>query len=69
MRELLRTTDPVRLSFLTALLRDAEIEILMMDVYVSAIEGSIGAFPKRLMVDEEDYDRAVRLLNEAGENW
>jgi len=69
MRELLRTTDPVRLSFLTALLRDAEIEILMMDVYVSAIEGSIGAFPKRLMVDEEDYDRAVRILDEAGENW
>ncbi len=69
MRELLRTTDPVRLSFLTALLRDAEIEILMMDVYVSAIEGSIGAFPKRLMVDEKDYDRAVRILDEAGENW
>ena len=69
MRELLRTTDPVRLSFLTALLRDAEIEILMMDVYVSAIEGSIGAFPKRLMVDEADYDRAVRILDEAGENW
>ncbi|RVU34762.1 DUF2007 domain-containing protein [Hwanghaeella grinnelliae] len=69
MRELLRTTDPVRLSFLTALLRDADIEILMMDVYVSAIEGSIGAFPKRLMVDGEDYDRAVRILDEARENW
>lgn len=69
MRELLRTTDPVRLSFLTALLSDAEIEILMMDVYVSAIEGSIGAFPKRLMVAEEDYDRAVRILDGAGENW
>ena len=69
MRELLRTTDPVRLSFLTALLRDASIEPLMLDVYVSAVEGSIGAFPKRLMVDEEDYDRAIRLLVDAGENW
>lgn len=69
MRELLRSTDPVRLSFLTALLRDAAIEPLMMDVYVSAVEGSIGAFPKRLMVGEEDYDKAVRVLDEAGENW
>ena len=69
MRELLRTTDPVRLSFLTALLRDAAIEPLMMDNYVSAVEGSIGVFPKRLMVDEGDYDKAVRILDEAGENW
>lgn len=69
MRELLRTTDPVRLSFLTALLRDADIDALLMDVYVSAVEGSIGAFPKRLMVDQGDYDRAVRVLDEAGENW
>lgn len=69
MRELLRTTDPVRLSFLTALLRDAAIEPLMLDTYVSAVEGSIGVFPKRLMVSEDDYDRAVLLLDETGENW
>jgi len=69
MRELLRSTDPVRLSFLTALLRDADIEPLMMDGYVSAVEGSIGAFPRRLMVDEADYDRAVRILDDAGEHW
>lgn len=69
MRELLRSTDPVRLSFLTAFLRDASIEPLLLDGYVSAVEGSIGAFPKRLMVDEDDYDRAVRLLDDAGENW
>ncbi len=69
MRELLRSTDPVRLSFLTALLRDADIEPLMMDGYVSAVEGSIGAFPRRLMVSEEDYDRAVRVLDGAGEHW
>ncbi len=69
MRELLRSTDPVRLSFLTALLRDAEIEPLVLDIYVSAVEGSIGAFPKRLMVDEDDFARAKRVLDEAGEDW
>ena len=66
MRELIRTTDPVRLSFLTALLRDAAIEPLLLDVYVSAVEGSIGAFPKRLMVESGDADAARRIIDEAG---
>ena len=44
------TTDPVRLSFLRALLRDAGIDTLVLDAHISAIEGGIGAFPRRLAV-------------------
>ena len=69
MRELVRSTDPVRISFLTALLREARIELQVMDIYISAVEGSIGAFPRRLMVAEEDYDRAARILDDADELW
>ncbi len=69
VRELVRSTDPVRISFLTALLREARIELLVMDNYISAVEGSIGAFPRRLMVAEEDYDRAARILDDADELW
>ena len=69
MRELIRSTDPVRISFLTALLREANIEPLVMDVYISAVEGSIGAFPRRLMVVEEDFSRAARILEDADELW
>ncbi len=67
MQILLVTNDPVRLSFLTCLLRDAGIDSLVLDTHASAIEGSIGAIPRRLMVATEDFSRATRVLAEAGE--
>ncbi|CAO3356557.1 putative signal transducing protein [Azospirillum palustre] len=67
MTELLRTTDPVRLSWLVALLADAGIEVIVLDSYTSILEGSIGAIPRRLMVDTDDAAQAVRILREAGE--
>ena len=67
MRELLRTNDPVRLSFLEALLRDAGIESLVLDHHTSLVEGSIGAIPRRLMVSDKDLGRARSILAAAGE--
>lgn len=67
MRVIARSTDPVRLSFLTALLADAGIPTVVLDGYISAAEGSIGIFPRRLAVAEEDGARAIRILREAGE--
>lgn len=69
MRELLRSNDPVRLSFLTAYLADAGIEVLTMDMHTSIAEGSIVAVPRRLMVEDMDYSRARALLADAGEDW
>jgi hypothetical protein len=67
MIELLRITDPVRLSWLVALLADAGIEAIVLDTHTSILEGSIGAIPRRLMVDGDDADQAIRVLREAGE--
>lgn len=67
MRVLLATTDPVRLSFLLALLRDAGCSPVVLDGQISAIEGGIGAFPRRLAVPTEEESRARRVLREAGE--
>jgi len=67
MKELLRTTDIVRLSFLTALLRDAEIEPLVLDNHMSVLEGSANAIPRRLAVRDEDFARAKWVLEESGE--
>ena len=61
------TNDLVRLSFLTSLLSDAGIEVVLLDGHVSALEGSIGAIPRRLMVRTEDARQALRVLHEAGE--
>ncbi len=67
MKELLRTNDVVKLSWLTALLADAGIEALIFDNHTSILEGSAGAIPRRLVVADDDYRRARRLLTEAGE--
>jgi hypothetical protein len=65
MRELVRTNDPVTLSWLQALLAEAGIAVVVLDTHTSILEGSIGAIPRRLMVAEEDFDRARRLIAEA----
>ena len=67
MHVVVMTNDPVRLSFLTALLADAGIESVVLDAFVSATEGSIGAIPRRLAVLTEDATAAMRILREAGE--
>jgi len=61
------SNDPVRLSFLTCLLRDAGIETILLDQHMSGLEGSIGAIPRRLAVASDDADQALRVLREAGE--
>lgn len=68
MKELLRTNDLVKLSWLRALLADAGIEALVLDQHTSVLEGSAGAIPRRLMVVDDDFSRARRILAEAGES-
>lgn len=67
MKELLRTNDPVRLSFVEALLAAAGIESVVLDQHTSIVEGSIGAIQRRIMVEDRDHGRARLLLSEAGE--
>ena len=43
MRAVIATNDPVRLSFLVALLTDAGIPNVLLDSHISAVEGGIGA--------------------------
>lgn len=67
MRIVATSNDPVRLSFLTALLADAGIQAVVLDHHTSMMEGSIGAIPRRLVVATGDEGRARRVLAEAGE--
>ncbi len=66
MIELLRTNDPVVISYIEALLRDADIAHFVADQNMSIMEGSLGVLPRRVMVAEDDADRARRLLTDAG---
>ncbi|MDB5411404.1 MAG: hypothetical protein JWL84_6316 [Rhodospirillales bacterium] len=65
MKELARTNDAVRLSWLQALLEEAGIAALVLDGFTSVVEGSIGAIPRRLMVADADHFRATALLDAA----
>ncbi len=68
MRVLATSNDPVRLSFLTALLADAGIESILLDQHAAVAEGSAAAIQRRLMVADQDWAIARRVLSEAGEN-
>ena len=69
MVELLRTNDPVKLSWITALLADARIESVIFDTHTSIVEGSIGILPRRIMVSDDDITQARRVLSSAGESY
>ncbi len=64
MKELLRSTDPTIIAFATALLRGEDIDCFELDVNMSILEGSIGIFPRRLMVRTDDHAAALRVLKD-----
>ena len=66
MVELLRTNDLVLIGFVHSLLEAAEVPVLVADNHISALEGSIGAFPRRVLVPHDHAAKARRLLVEAG---
>ncbi|MEA1938004.1 MAG: DUF2007 domain-containing protein [Pseudomonadota bacterium] len=66
MKELLRSLDLVHIGFVQALLKDAGIKSHIFDANMSIVGGSIGAIPRRLTVEDADYDRALALLDQAG---
>jgi hypothetical protein len=62
MVELLRTNDLVYLSFVQHTLNEAGIEHLVLDQYASAVEGSISAIPRRIVLDEKNLLCAQGLI-------
>ena len=66
MKELLRSNDPVLISFVSALLAEADIAFMVADTNMSVLEGSLGVLPRRVLVESERIDHARNLLTEAG---
>ena len=66
MDELLRSNNPVLLSFVDALLKDAGIRHATFDMHMSVMEGSLGILPRRVLVHDEDLGAARELLIAAG---
>jgi Putative prokaryotic signal transducing protein len=64
--ELVRTNDLVVISLIESLLSQAGVRYFVADRHMSAVEGSLGFLPRRIMVDAGQGGRARRLLREAG---
>ncbi len=65
MVELTRSNDPVFLSWLITHLSAEGVESIVLDAHASAMEGSISAIQRRVMVLEEDLASAKLVLAEA----
>lgn len=66
MAELLRSNDPVLISFATSLLEDAKIGHSVLDSHMSVIDGSINAVTNRILVADDSLDEARSILADAG---
>ena len=66
MDELLRSNDPVLISFVEALLNEAGIPHATLDLNMSVMEGSIGILPRRMLVPRGEIGAAREILAEAG---
>ncbi|QKV18926.1 DUF2007 domain-containing protein [Oricola thermophila] len=66
MEELLRTNDPVTVSFVETLMREAGIAVLVADQNMSVMDGSIGVLPRRILVEAGRIDEARRIVRDAG---
>lgn len=65
MKELIRSNDLVYLSYVEALLSEANVAYEMADEHMSAVVGSIDASPRRILVDDEDWRRAKEIIDAA----
>lgn len=66
MIELIRTNDLVLISAVEAMLSAEGIEVFVADQFASAVDGSLGFLPRRVLVPEDEAGRARRVLRAAG---
>ena len=60
----MRSTDPTEIAFASALLSGEDIEVFVLDVHMSVLEGSIGILPRRMLVRRMDGERARIVLRD-----
>ena len=66
MKELFSTNDITKFIYAETILNSNNIVSFELDENISVLEGSIGILPRRLMVLENDFERASELLEDFG---
>ena len=65
MFELIRTNNPVLISWLQSNLADEGIEVIVLDEHMSVLDGSVLAIERRVMVGDVHQAVAKAILAEA----
>ena len=69
MKDILTIIDPVRISYIEALLKEAGIAYFIRDGHMADLLGQRnGLFPRRLSVNDDDAMQAERILRNA-DQW
>jgi len=68
MKELIKSNDPVLLSYIDALLNEADIFHEIADIHLGTLDGMIGVLARRVMVNEADLDAARDIIRTAIDN-
>ena len=66
MKELFSTNDITKFVYAETILNSNDIVSFTLDENISVLEGSIGILPRRLMVLENDYEKALEMLEDFG---
>ncbi|MBF0381310.1 MAG: DUF2007 domain-containing protein [Magnetococcales bacterium] len=64
MKELFKSNNMVELSWAKVTLENAGIPVFVFDQNINLVEGNIGIFPRRVMVNDEDHNQAESVLKE-----
>ena len=64
MKEIIRTNDLILISRIQSILNDEAIKYEILDSHASIIEGTIDAIKKRVVVSNDDFSRAYRLIQD-----
>ena len=62
MKILIKSNEIIFLSWVKHILKENQIDYHVFDEFISSIEGSITAFPIRILVSNDDYNKAKKLI-------
>jgi len=66
LETLIKSNDLILIGYVESLLRGADINHVVLDTHMSILEGSVGAIPRRVVVNTRDISRARVILHEVG---
>lgn len=63
MKEVFRTNNPVEISYILHCLAEYDIRGIELDQHTGTLVGSTGAIQRRIMVIDDDFDEATRIID------